>query len=330
MDAALLGQRPAASRWDPGWPFLFRPNWFDLEGVVANKPRRQRYPWTAYLALIPMALTVVFVYLGTMVWSAKISMSSSHTFPANDFVGFTQYVKLFNNDRWIVSLQHLVLYGVLFIALCMIIGFLLAVFIDQKIAGEGVLRTIFLYPYAMSFVATGLVWQWILNPTLGLQSVIQKLGFTNFQFDWIVSQDKVMYTIVMATVWQASGLVMALLLAGLRGVDEEIWKAARIDGIPRWRVYLSIVLPMLAPSFATAFVLLFVAVIKLFDAVVAMTQGGPGTASEVPAKFIMDYLFGRANLGLASAASIVMLLTVAALVAPIIYARRRALAGREA
>jgi glucose/mannose transport system permease protein len=297
---------------------------------VANKPRRQRYPWTAYLALIPMALTVVFVYLGTMVWSAKISMSSSHTFPANDFVGFTQYVKLFNNDRWIVSLQHLVLYGILFIALCMVIGFLLAVFIDQKITGEGVLRTIFLYPYAMSFVATGLVWQWILNPTLGLQSVIQKLGFTNFQFDWIVSQDKVMYTIVMATVWQASGLVMALLLAGLRGVDEEIWKAARIDGIPRWRVYMSIVLPMLAPSFATAFVLLFVAVIKLFDAVVAMTQGGPGTASEVPAKFIMDYLFGRANLGLASAASIVMLLTVAALIAPILYARRRALAGREA
>jgi glucose/mannose transport system permease protein len=304
--------------------------WFDLEEVVANKPRRQRYPWTAYLALIPMALTVVFVYLGTMVWSARLSVSSSRTFPASDFVGFTQYVRLFNNDRWIVSLQHLVIYGILFIGACLIIGFLLAVFIDQKIAGEGVLRTIFLYPYAMSFVATGLVWQWILNPTLGLQSVIQKLGFTNFQFDWIVSQDKVMYTIVMATVWQASGLVMALLLAGLRGVDEEIWKAARIDGIPRWRVYASIVLPMLGPSIATAFVLLFVAVIKLFDAVVAMTQGGPGTASEVPAKFIMDYLFGRANLGLASAASIVMLLTVAALVAPILYARHRALAGRGA
>ena len=297
---------------------------------MAKKPRRQRYPWTAYVALIPMALTVVFVYLGTMVWSAKISMSSSRTFPANDFVGFSQYSRLFHNDRWMTSLQNIVLYGVLFIIACLVIGFLLAVFIDQKITGEGVLRTIFLYPYAMSFVATGLVWQWMLNPTLGLQSVIQKLGVTNFQFDWIVSQDKVMYTIVMATVWQASGLVMALLLAGLRGVDEEIWKAARIDGIPRWRVYMSIVLPMLAPSFATAFVLLFVAVVKLFDAVVAMTQGGPGTASEVPAKFIMDYLFGRANLGLASAASIVMLLTVAALVTPIFYARRRALRLREA
>ncbi|MEJ0002667.1 MAG: sugar ABC transporter permease [Pararobbsia sp.] len=277
-----------------------------------------------------MALTVVFVYLGTMAWSARISMSSSRTFPADDFVGLTQYTRLFDNDRWIVSLQNIVLYGVLFIAACLVIGFLLAVFIDQKIAGEGALRTIFLYPYAMSFVATGLVWQWMLNPTLGLQSVIQKLGVTSFRFDWIVSQDKVMYTIVLATVWQASGLVMALLLAGLRGIDEEIWKAARIDGIPRWRVYLSIVMPMLGPSFATAFVLLFVAVVKLFDAVVAMTQGGPGTASEVPAKFIMDYLFGRANLGLASAASIIMLLTVAALVAPIFYARQRALQHREA
>jgi glucose/mannose transport system permease protein len=296
---------------------------------VAKKPRRQRYPWTAYVALIPMALTVVCVYLGTMVWSAKISMSSSRTFPSNDFVGFTQYERLFNNDRWMTSLQNIVIYGVLFIIACLVIGFLLAVFIDQKITGEGVLRTVFLYPYAMSFVATGLVWQWMLNPTLGLQSVIRKLGVTGFQFDWIVSQDKVMYTIVMATVWQASGLVMALLLAGLRGIDEEIWKAARIDGIPRWRVYVSIVMPMLGASFATAFVLLFVAVVKLYDAVVAMTQGGPGTASEVPAKFIMDYLFGRANLGLASAASIVMLLTVAALVVPIFYVRRHSMRLKE-
>jgi glucose/mannose transport system permease protein len=308
---------------------LYPCKWFDPEDVVAKKPRRQRYPWTAYVALIPMALTVVFVYLGTMVWSAKISMSDSRTFPSNDFVGFAQYERLFNNDRWIVSLQNIVIYGVLFIIICLVLGFLLAVFIDQKITGEGVLRTIFLYPYAMSFVATGLVWQWMLNPTLGLQSVIRKLGITGFQFDWIVSQDKVMYTIVMAAVWQASGLVMALLLAGLRGIDEEIWKAARIDGIPRWRVYVSIVMPMLGASFATAFVLLFVAVVKLYDAVVAMTQGGPGTASEVPAKFIMDYLFGRANLGLASAASMVMLLTVIALVVPVFYVRRHSMRLKE-
>jgi glucose/mannose transport system permease protein len=175
----------------------------------------------------------------------------------------------------------------------------------------------------MSFVATGLIWQWILNPELGIQEVLHQMGFADAKFDWIVDQDMAIYTIVIATVWQASGLVMALMLSGLRGVDEELWKAARIDGIPRWRVYVSIVLPMLGASVSTAFVLLFVAVVKVFDSVVAMTQGGPGTASEVPAKFIMDYLFGRANIGLASAASIVLLSTVLAIVAPLYFVRSR-------
>jgi glucose/mannose transport system permease protein len=241
----------------------------------------------------------------------------------------SQYVRLFNNDRWMLSLQNIVIYGVLFIVICLAIGLLLAVFIDQKVMAEGALRTVFLYPYAMSFVATGLVWQWILNPELGIQEVLHRIGFTHARFDWIVDQDRVIYTLVIATVWQASGLVMALLLAGLRGIDEEIWKAARIDGIPRWRVYVSIVIPMLGASISTAFILLFVMVIKLYDAVVAMTQGGPGTASEVPAKFIMDYLFGRANLGLASAASIVLLITVLAILAPVFYIRNRALRLRD-
>ncbi len=277
--------------------------------------------WTA---LLPMALTVLVAYVGTVLWSLKVSLSNSRTFPSDEFVGLLQYQRLFDNERWLLSLENLALYGVLFILACMVLGFLLAVFIDQKVRGEGLLRTVFLYPYAMSFVATGLVWQWMLNPGQGIQRAMRQAGFENFSFDWIIDQDKVMYTIVIATVWQASGLVMAMLLAGLRGIDEEIWKATRVDGIPSWRVYVSIVLPMLAPSVATVFILLFTAVIKLFDSVVSMTQGGPGTASEVPAKFIMDHLFGRANIALASAASMVLLLTVLALVAPFLYARSRA------
>ena len=257
----------------------------------------------AWLALLPMAVTVLWVYVGSVLWSMRISVSSSRTLPIPDYVGLKQYARLFDSERWTLSLQNMALFGALFLVGCLVIGFLLAVFIDQRVKGEGLLRTVFLYPYAMSFVATGLVWQWILNPELGIQEVLHRIGFTHARFDWIVDQDRVIYTLVIATVWQASGLVMALLLAGLRGIDEEIWKAARIDGIPRWRVYVSIVIPMLGASISTAFILLFVMVIKLYDAVVAMTQGGPGTASEVPAKFIMDYLFGRANLGLASAAS---------------------------
>jgi len=290
----------------------------------SRRSARRRLSLAAWIALVPMAATVVFAYVGTMLWTARVSMSFSRSLPSNTFAGATQYVRLFQNDRWIGSLQNLAIYGACFIVACLVLGLLLAIFIDQRVMAEGALRTVFLYPYAMSFVATGLVWQWILNPGLGVQSVLHHLGFTHARFDWIVSQRFAIYTLVIATVWQASGFVMALMLAGLRGIDDEIWKAARLDGIPRWRVYASIVVPMLRMSISTAFVLLFVTVVKLYDAVVAMTQGGPGTASEVPAKFIMDYLFNRANIGLASAASIVLLATVLAIIAPFFYAYSRA------
>lgn len=275
-----------------------------------------------------MALTVLVGYLGTTLWSIRVSMSNSRTFPQYDFVGLQQYERLFENERWLMSLQNLAIYGVLFLLACMVIGFLLAVFLDQKVRAEGALRTIFLYPYAMSFVATGLVWQWVLNPESGLQQAVRQMGFADFTFDWIVDQDKVIYTVVIAAVWQGAGLVMALMLAGLRGIDEDIWKAARIDGIPPWRVYISIVLPMMGSTVATVFILLFTGVVKVFDAVVSMTQGGPGTASDVPAKFIMDHLFGRANIALASAGSIVLLLIVIALVVPFMVARNRSAANR--
>lgn len=296
---------------------------------MKEKLRRLSNPLALWVTLLPMTLIVVIGYLGTVLWTLKISVSSSRTFPTNDFVGLTQYLRLFNNDRWLLSLNNLAIYGVLFIVAAMLIGFLLAVFIDQKVKAEGMLRTIFLYPYAMSFVATGLVWQWMLNPEAGIQQAVRKAGFADFHFDWIVDQDMAIYTIVIATVWQAAGLVMALFLSGLRGIDEEIWMAARIDGIPVWRVYVSIILPMLGSTIGTAFVLLSTAVIKLFDSVVAMTQGGPGIASEVPTKFIMDHLFGRANIALASAGSIVMLITVLILVAPYLYARSHAASRSE-
>jgi glucose/mannose transport system permease protein len=279
--------------------------------------------FTPYAALAPMAITALAAYLGAVLWTFRVSLTASRTFPNEKYIGLAQYLRLFDNERWMLSLNNLALYGFLFIAACLVIGFLLAVFIDQNVTGEGVFRTIFLYPYAMSFVATGLVWQWLLTPGAGIEQAVRQLGFPGFALDWLIDQDKVIYTIVIATVWQASGLVMALMLAGLRGIDPDIWKAARLEGIPRWRVYLSIVLPMLWPTVATTVLLLTTAVVKLYDAVVAMTQGGPGTASEVPAKFIMDHLFLRSNIGIASAGAIVMLLPVLALLAPYAYARAK-------
>jgi glucose/mannose transport system permease protein len=272
------------------------------------------------LALLPMAVVAIVGYLGAALWTLRISLTSSRTFPSGHFIGLAQYQRLFDNERWMLSLHNLALYGLLFIAASLVIGFLLAVFIDQKVMGEGLLRTVFLYPYAMSFIATGIVWQWLLTPGGGIDGALRTLG-VHVRFDWIVSQDMAIVCIVIATVWQASGLVMAMALAGLRGVDPEIWKATRLDGIPAWRVYLQIVLPMLWPTVATVLLLLATAVAKLYDAVVAMTQGGPGIASEVPAKFIMDHLFLRSNVGLASAGAVTLLLPVLALLAPYAYAR---------
>jgi glucose/mannose transport system permease protein len=278
---------------------------------------------SAMAALFPAFLVLVVVYVGSTGWTVWMSFTSSRMLPNNTFVGLRNYDILINNDRWIVSVNNLLIFGTLFVLASLALGFLLAVAIDQKIRAEDSLRSMFLYPYSMSFVVTGLVWQWLLNPTHGVQKLVRSWGFPDFTFDWIVQQDTVIYCLVIAGVWHASGLVMAIMLAGLRGIDEDIWKATRIDGLPAWRVYLSIVIPMMGASFATASVLLSTSVVRLYDLAVSMTNGGPGLASEVPAKFVMDHLFERGNIGLATAAATSMLITVIAVVAPYMYMRNR-------
>lgn len=287
--------------------------------------RRGMAPW---LALLPMTAVVVIGYAGGLLWTARTSLSSSRTFPLDDFVGLAQYARLFASERWLLSLHNGAVFTLAFVGAALAIGVLLAIAIDRRLRAEALFRGVFLYPYALSFVASGLVWQWLLNPGLGVQEAVRQWGFESFRFDWIIDQDRVIYAIVLATVWQAAGLVMAIVLAGLRGVDVAIWHAARIDGIPPWRVYASIIVPMLGPALSTAFILLLTIAVKLFDPVVAMTQGGPGLASEVPAKFIMEHLFGRANLALASAAAISLMISAFALLAPFFWARRRAAAAR--
>jgi len=262
---------------------------------------------------------VIVVYLGCMAWTVGLSFTSSRMLPKFDFAGLAQYERLFSNNRFLISVENLFVFGGLFLAGCLILGFLLAVFIDQRIRAEGVFRTIYLYPHALSFIVTGLVWQWFLNPTFGLQKLGRDLGFESFTFDWLVNRETAIYTIVIAGIWQSSGLIMAILLAGLRGVDNEIYKAARVDGIPMWRYYLSIVLPIIRPMVITATVLLAIAVVKVYDLVVAMTRGGPGIATEVPAKFVMDHLFERQNVGLAMACATFMLVTVIAVLSPWLY-----------
>jgi glucose/mannose transport system permease protein len=290
-----------------------------MPASVAARPRRRVRNLAARLALLPTAIIVLVVYLGCMLWTVRLSFTNSKLLPVLDWAGTQQYTRLFANDRFLVSAENILVFGALYLAGALVLGFLLAVMIDQQIRAESVFRTIFLYPYALSYVVTGLAWQWFLNPTFGLQKLVRDLGFQTFAFDWIVNQEMVIYTLVIAGLWHAAGLVMAILLAGLRGVDADLWKAARVDGIPTWWVYLSVVLPLLGPMLVTATVLLSIQVARLYDLVVAMTRGGPGIASEVPAKFVMDHLFERNNIGLATAAATMMLVTVVCILSPWLY-----------
>ena len=281
--------------------------------------RRQKRSWGATLTIVPFWVLVLGAYVGTMVWTVLISLTSSKMLPNTQFVGLAQYTRLFSTERWNIAVHNIAIFGVLMMILCLVIGFLLAAMVDSKIRAEDTVRTIILYPQAISFIVTGLVWQWMMNPTVGIEKAMHDFGWTGFSFDWLVTPDKAIYALVLAGVWQGSGLIMALMLAGLRGIDQEIWKAARVDGIPTWRVYVSIALPMMRPTIVTAVVLMSLSVIKAYDLVVALTSGGPGLSTDVPAKFIMDFFFNRSNIGLATAACTVMLLFVLVVFTPWFY-----------
>jgi len=266
-----------------------------------------------------MILIALVGFVGCSVWSIVYSFTSSKSLPKERFVGFKQYDRLFDSSRWQVSVENVAIYGVCSLIFSLGIGFLLAVALDQKIRFENTFRTIFLYPFALSFIVTGLVWQWLLNGDFGVAQVIRDIGFTNFEMNMLSSRDYSIYAIVIAGLWQGTGFVMALMLAGLRGIDQDIWKASRVDGIPAWRTYLFIVIPMMKPVFITTLVIIASGIVKVFDLVVALTAGGPGGSSELPAKYVYDFMFGRANLGQALAASTVMLTTVLIILIPWAY-----------
>ncbi|MEN5248611.1 carbohydrate ABC transporter permease [Brucella pseudintermedia] len=298
-----------------------------MEEVNRRKPPGVLRNLNAKVAALPMIATVLVVFIGCTLWTVVYSFTSSKSLPMLNFIGFDQYTRLFSATRWHVSVRNLAIYGVLCMGFSLVTGFVLAALMDQKIRFENTFRTIFLYPYALSFIVTGLVWQWIFNPQLGLEKVIRDIGFDSFQMAILSSRTYVIYAIVIAGLWQMTGLVMVLMLAGLRNVDDEIWKAARVDGIPKWKTYLFIILPMMRPVLVTTIVLIATGIVKLYDLVVAMTNGGPGIASEVPAKYVYDFMFGWANLGQGLAASTVMLATVLIILVPwtmLEFSRRKA------
>lgn len=273
----------------------------------------------AKVAAVPMVATALVIFLGATAWTVVHSFTNSKLLPKLNFVGLDQYERLWTTNRWLVSIENLAIYGICSLVFSLVVGFILAALLDQKIRFENTFRTIFLYPFALSFIVTGLVWQWLLNPEFGIQSIVRSLGFSGFTFDPLYNADIVIYGVLIAGLWQGTGLIMCLMLAGLRGIDEDIWKASRVDGIPIWKTYLFIIIPMMRPVFITTLVLIASGIIKVYDLVVAQTSGGPGIASEVPAKYVYDIMFLAQNLGQGFAASTMMLLAVLVVLIPWAY-----------
>ena len=265
-----------------------------------------------------LAAILIFVY-GFIIFTGYLSLTDSKMLPSFDFVGLDNYVRLFSLPAWNTALINLVIFAALYIAICTVIGLGLAILLDQKIRGEGVLRPIYLYPMALSFIVTGTAWKWFLDPGLGLENTMHLWGWTDFQFNWIKDRHMAIYTLVIAAVWQTSGFVMAMFLAGLRGIDNEILKAAQIDGASNFALYRRIVIPLLRPAFLSAFVILFHMAIKSYDLVIALTGGGPGRATELPATFMYSYTFTRNSMGIGAASAVIMLMTVAAIMIPYLY-----------
>ncbi len=274
---------------------------------------------TAKVAALPMIATALIVFVGCTIWTVYHSFTKSRMLPKSEFVGFDQYERLWGTRRWLVSVENLMIFGVCMMVLSLVIGFFLATLLDQKIRFENTIRTIILYPFALSFIVTGLIWQWLLNPDFGFQQIVRDLGWTSFEFNPLYDVNIVIYGVLIAAVWQGSGFIMVVMLAGLRGIDQDIWKAARVDGIPTWKTYVFVIIPMMRPVFVTALVLIASGIIKVYDLVKAQTNGGPGIASEVPAKYVIDMMFHNLNLGQGFAASTMMLLSVAVILIPWAY-----------
>ena len=275
------------------------------------------------IVIAPSFAVILWFVYGFVLWTFYISLTKSKMLPRYEFWGIEQYFRLWSSPRWFNAVENLLIFTVLFVGICLLIGIILSILLDQKIRAEGFLRTVYLYPMALSFIVTGTAWKWMLNPTMGIEKLVTDWGFTDFTFDWLVNRDMSIYTIVIAAVWQSSGFVMALFLAGLRSIDDEIVKAAKIDGASLYSIYITIILPMMRPVFMSSIVILLHISIKSYDLVIALTAGGPGISSDMPAVFMTQMAFHRSEIGLASASAVMMFLTVLAVVVPYLYSELR-------
>lgn len=254
----------------------------------------------------------VFVFSG---WTLYVAMSNSTLLPTYGFVGFDNFATLWANRRWNIAYNNLFFFSGFYVIGALVVGLMLAILIDQRIRAESLWRTIFLYPLAVSFIVTGTVWSWLWSP-IGIETLVQNLGWTSFEFALTGDRKLAMYAVVITGIWQSSGFAMALFLAGLRSVDQDIIKAAQIDGASAFRTYTKVILPTIAPLFLAVMVVLLQFAIKTFDLVVALTNGGPGIATTFPAIYVYEFMFERGQIGQGAAAAIMILMALGVVLVP--------------
>ena len=287
-----------------------------IEAIRSTGRRNPLSAWTPRLVIAPSALaSFVYVFVFTL-WTLYVSMSDSTLLPTYGFVGLKHYFDLWSNQRWTIAYGNLFFFSVFYVVLALVVGLALAIAIDQRVKGEAVWRTIFLYPLAVSFIVTGTVWSWLYSPNSGIEYLVRGLGWHDFTFRLTTSKDTAIYAIIATGIWQSSGFAMALFLAGLRSVDPDLVKAAQIDGASPARIYRKVILPSIGPIFVAVAVVLLQFAIKTFDLVVALTGGGPGISTTFPAIYVYDLMFQRGQIAIGAAAAVMMLLALAVVLVP--------------
>lgn len=291
--------------------------------------RRERFVVFGLLA-ISVTAVAIFVY-GFIGWTMYISFSNwTRLIPSYTFVGLQNFVRVFSYPRFQIGLKNLGVFTSVFISGCLVIGFLLAILLDRKIRAEALFRTIYLYPLALSFIVTGVVWRWLLNPgspyvgSTGINLLLEKVGLWFLKSGWYTDPRIGIIAVAIAAVWQMSGYVMAMYLAGLRGIPEELWEAARVDGASELQIYRYVIRPLLRPITLGAIVILGHVSLKIYDLIVAMTGPGLGFSCDVPAYFMWDSAFRANRFSEGAAIAVVLLGMVSLIIVPyLIWSTRR-------
>jgi len=275
--------------------------------------------------LLPSVVAVgVFVY-GFIGWTAYVSLSDWNSFvPDLSFVGLRNFVDLFQNPRFQIDLRNTALFTGTFLLGCLGIGLLLALLLDQEVKGESVFRNIFLFPMSISFIVSGTAWQWLLNPSTGVNLLLDSVGLGGLKSGWYTEPRTAIFSVVIAALWQMSGFTMAMYLAGLRGISDEVREAARIDGASDIQLYRYVILPLLNPVTVTAAIILGHISLKIFDLVYAMTGSGPAFSTDVPGIFMYETTFRGNRFAEGAAIAVVMLVLIAAVIIPYLVQTTRA------